>query len=265
MLKVQNLTKKFNSFTAVDDVSFQANGGEIFGLLGPNGAGKTTTISVIATVLSPTSGTAEVVGFDILKNSEAVRQNLGLLTSEIGLYDRFTARENLRYFGKLYGMEGEKLEDRINRLIEILDMKMFADRRAGKFSTGMKQKVAIARSIIHDPKVIIFDEPTAGLDVLAAQTVINYMKTARAEGKLVVLSTHDMTHAQELCDRVAIMHRGKIVALDKQEVIFQKTQTQNLEEAFLKIIGEDEISAANQEREAQFLKKSDKPKRRFGL
>ena len=157
MLTVKHLSKFFKEFKAVDDVSFQANAGEIFGLLGPNGAGKTTTISVIATVLSPTSGTAEVVGFDIIKNSEAVRQNLGLLTSEIGLYDRFTARENLRYFGKLYGMEGERLEARINKLIEILDMKMFADRRAGKFSTGMKQKVAIARSIIHDPKVIIFD------------------------------------------------------------------------------------------------------------
>ena len=149
--------------------------------------------------------------------------------------------------------------------MKILEMEKFADRRAGKFSTGMKQKVAIARSIIHDPKVIIFDEPTAGLDVVASQTVINYMKQAKQEGKLVILSTHDMNHAQQLCDRVAIMHRGKIVALDETQAVFQKTNTENLESAFLKIIGEDEAKAANQEQEVRFLKKADKPKRKFGL
>jgi len=265
MLKVKNLSKNFNGLVAVDKVFFEAQGGEIFGLLGPNGAGKTTTIRVIATVLSPSSGTAEVAGFDILKNPVEVRQNLGLLTSEIGLYDRFTARENLRYFGKLYGLTGQSLENRINQLVKILEMEKFADRRAGKFSTGMKQRVAIARSIIHDPKVIIFDEPTAGLDVVASQTVINYMKQAKQEGKLVILSTHDMNHAQQLCDRVAIMHRGKIVALDETQAVFQKTNTENLESAFLKIIGEDEAKAANQEQEVRFLKKADKPKRKFGL
>ncbi|RJO58994.1 ATP-binding cassette domain-containing protein [Candidatus Parcubacteria bacterium] len=265
MLRVKQLSKFFNGFAAVKEVSFQANGGEIFGLLGPNGAGKTTTIRVIATVLTPTSGTAEVASFDILKAPEKVRQNLGLLTSEIGLYDRFTARENLRYFGNLYGLAGQALEDRIDYLVEILDMQKFADRRAGKFSTGMKQKVAIARSIIHDPKVIIFDEPTAGLDVLASQTVIDYMQTARKEGKLVVLSTHDMAHAQKLCDRVAIMHQGKIIAVDSQAKIYQQTQADNLEDAFLKILGADAAKSALKAKEAFELRWLSKKHKRFGL
>ncbi len=264
MIKVKNLTKVFNGLTAVKDVSFETRAGEIFGLLGPNGAGKTTTIRVIATVLQPTSGTAEVAGFDIIKQPEDVRRNIGVLTAEIGLYDRFTARENMRYFGHLYRMEGEALEKRIEYLIEALDMGRFADRRAGQFSTGMKQKVAIARSIIHDPKVIIFDEPTAGLDVLASQTVIAFMRKAREQGNLVVLSTHDMAHAQKLCDRVAIMHRSRLVALDTQERLLQQTNTRNLEDAFLQIVGEDAAKLVEHEREEQHLA-GIKKKRRFGL
>ena len=239
MLKVENLTKKFKDFTAVDNVSFEAGKGEIFGLLGPNGAGKTTTIRVIATILEATDGTAEVNGFDIKKQPEKVRANVGLLTTDIGLYDRFSARENLRYFGQLYGLDGEKLEDRIQELIDILNMRSFADKRAGKFSTGMKQKVAIARSIIHDPAVIIFDEPTAGLDVLAAQTVVNFMKSAREMGKLVILSTHDMYDAEKLCERVAIIHKGKIVVVDRVENIKNETGTKNLEGAFIKLVGHE--------------------------
>lgn len=260
MLHVQSLEKKFGTYLAINDVSFSAQGGEIFGLLGPNGAGKTTTIRVIATVLKPTTGTATVAGFDILKNSREVRQHIGVLTADIGLYDRFTARENLRYFGKLYGMMGERLESRIDELLRILDMAHFADRKAGKFSTGMKQKVAIARSIIHDPKVVIFDEPTAGLDVLASQTVISYMQQARAAGKLVVLSTHDMAHAQELCDRVAIMYKGAIVANDTTAGIYKQTQTTSLEQAFISIVGKEEAEGAIHEREKQDLEKQRKNK-----
>ncbi|MFA5070577.1 MAG: ATP-binding cassette domain-containing protein [Patescibacteria group bacterium] len=239
MLKVVNLTKKFKNFTAVDNISFEAKDGEIFGLLGPNGAGKTTTIRVVATVLQATSGTAEVNGFDIKKQPEQVRASLGLLTTDIGLYDRFTARENLRYYGELYGLKDEVLEKRINYLIEILNMRSFADRRAGKFSTGMKQKVAIARSVIHDPAVIIFDEPTAGLDVLASRTVIEFMKKAKSEGKLVILSTHEMYNAEKLCDRVAIMHKGKILAVDTINNIKNRTGARDLEEAFVKQVGEE--------------------------
>jgi sodium transport system ATP-binding protein len=145
ILKIQNLTKEFEGFRAVDNASFEARAGEIFGLLGPNGAGKTTTIRVIATTLTPTSGNAEVCGFDIVKNPEEVRKNIGVLTTEIGAYDRFTGRENLRYFGELYGLSGENLEKRIEELNGLLEMRDFIDKRAGKYSTGMKQKLAIAR------------------------------------------------------------------------------------------------------------------------
>lgn len=247
MLSVQNLTKSFNGLIAVDNISFEAKAGEIFGLLGPNGAGKTTTIRVIATVLEATSGTAEVAGFDIKKDPEEVRRNIGVLTAEIGLYDRFTARENLRYFGRLYGIQGQKLEDRIEELFKVLEMKDFADRRAGKFSTGMKQKVAIARSIIHDPKVIIFDEPTAGLDVLASRTIIDFMKKAREMGKLVILSTHDMFDAEKLSDRVGILHRGKLVAVNTVQGILQATEANNLEEAFMKTVREKQLSTESDE------------------
>lgn len=239
MLKVQNLTKKFKDFTAVDNVSFEAKAGEIFGLLGPNGAGKTTTLRVIGTILSATSGTAVVDGYDITAEPEKVRETIGMLTAEIGLYDRFTARENLRYFGQLYGLTGNQLEDRINEIIHMLHMERFADRRAGKFSTGMKQKVAIGRSIVHDPKVIIFDEPTAGLDVLASQTVVDFMKQARDQGKLVVLSTHDMNDAEKLCDRVAIIHRGALVAQGTVDDLKTQTSTQSLEAAFISIVGDE--------------------------
>lgn len=236
ILQVKKLTKTFNSFKAVDNVSFEANAGEVFGLLGPNGAGKTTTIRVIATVLAPTSGTAEVDGFDIVKNSEEVRKNIGVLTTDIGVYDRFTGRENLKYFGELYGLAGEALDKRITELSQLLEMNDFIDRRAGKYSTGMKQKLAIARSVIHDPKVIIFDEPTAGLDVLAAQTILNFMKQAKEQGKCVILSTHRMPDADKLCDRVAIIHQGKIIANDTISSLKAKTSTTDLENTFLKLV-----------------------------
>ncbi|MFA6042610.1 MAG: ATP-binding cassette domain-containing protein [Patescibacteria group bacterium] len=254
MLQVQGLTKKFGEVTAVEAVTFDAHAGEIFGLLGPNGAGKTTTIRVIATILQPTEGTAVVDGHDIRKEPEAVRKTLGLLTADIGVYDRFTARENLRYMGRLYGLGGTALENRIHTLLVALEMEHFADRRAGTFSTGMKQKVAIARSIIHDPKVVIFDEPTAGLDVLASQTVIRYMQHAKQDGKLVILSTHDMAHAQALCDRVGIIHRSKLITLATPQELLQQTQSQNLEEAFLAIVGQNAAQTTEREREEAHLR-----------
>lgn len=261
MLKVKKLTKKFKDFTAVDNISFEAKAGEIFGLLGPNGAGKTTTIRVIATVLQATSGTAEVAGFDIVNNPEEVRKNIGVLTAEIGLYDRFTARENMRYFGQLYGMGGQKLEDRIDELVSILHMERFADRRAGKFSTGMKQKVAIGRSIIHDPKVIMFDEPTAGLDVLAAQTVVTFMKEAKKMGKLVILSTHDMHDAEKLCDNIVIIHKAKVVDQGSVNQLLSKTNQNNLEDAFTSIVGTEAILEAERMSEEKQLQEMNKKKK----
>ena len=236
ILSVKNLTKEFKNFKAVDEVSFDVEEGEIFGLLGPNGAGKTTIIRIIATVLAPTRGTVEVLGFDIIKNSEEVRKNIGVLTTDIGVYERFSGRENLRYFGELYGLSKETLEDRINELSNLLEMRDFIDRKAGKYSTGMKQKLAIARSVIHDPKVLIFDEPTAGLDVLASQTVLNFMRQSKKPGGCVIFSTHQMHDAEKLCDRVVIIHKGKVIANDAVEVLKNKTRTEDLEDVFMKMI-----------------------------
>ncbi|MCK5466704.1 ATP-binding cassette domain-containing protein [Candidatus Parcubacteria bacterium] len=236
MLSVKNLTKEFKNFKAVDGVSFDVEEGEIFGLLGPNGAGKTTIIRIIATVLAPTKGTAEVLGFDIIKDAEEVRKNIGVLTTDIGVYERFSGRENLRYFGELYGLSKEALEERINELANLLEMRDFVDRKAGKYSTGMKQKLAIARSVIHDPKILIFDEPTAGLDVLASQTVLNFMRQSKKPGGCVIISTHQMHDAEKLCDRVVIIHKGKVIANDAVEALKSKTSSDYLEDVFMKLV-----------------------------
>ena len=236
ILSVKNLTKEFKNFKAVDGVSFDVEEGEIFGLLGPNGAGKTTIIRIIATVLAPSAGTAEVLGFDIIKDAEEVRKNIGVLTTDIGVYERFSGRENLRYFGELYGLPKEVLEKRINELANLLEMRDFIDRKAGKYSTGMKQKLAIARSVIHDPKILIFDEPTAGLDVLASQTVLNFMRQSKKPGGCVIISTHQMHDAEKLCDRVVIIHKGKVIANDAVEALKNKTGSSYLEDVFLKLV-----------------------------
>ena len=261
MLKVTNLTKRFKSrkrhqvVEAVKNISFEARSGEIFGLLGPNGAGKTTTIRLIATILQPTSGTAEVAGFDIRKESSKVRERVGVLTTDVGLYDRFSGRENLRYYGQLYGLRASKLEDRINELAKLLEMGDFIDRRSGKYSTGMRQKIAIARSIIHDPEVVIFDEPTAGLDVLAAQTVIKFMQKAKGLDKLVILSTHRLPDAERLCDRVAIMHLGEILTIDTVQHLKDKTGTDDLEDAFLEMVNARSAQESLDSSPGQILKK----------
>ncbi len=237
ILTVRNLVKEYKEGTrAVDGVSFEVEAGEIFGLLGPNGAGKTTIIRAISTILSFTSGEIEVMGADNKKKPKDVRRNIGVLTTDIGAYDRFTGRENLRYFGELYGMEEGVLEKRIGELSEFLDMKDFLDKRAGEYSTGMKQRLAIARSVIHDPQVIIFDEPTSGLDVLASQTVRNFMQRSKDLGRAVIFSTHQMYDAEKLCDRVFIIHKGKMVAYDTVERIKESAGAGDLEDAFLKLV-----------------------------
>lgn len=236
LLTVGNLTKDFGGLRAVDGLTFTADAGEIFGLLGPNGAGKTTTIRLISTLLAPTEGTAEICGFDILKNPESVRKNVGVFTTDIGVYDRLTGKENLRYFGELYSLSGKGLKERIDALIDVLQMGEYIDRPAGGYSTGMKQKLSIARSVIHDPKVVIFDEPTSGLDVLASQTVIGFMKEARNEGKLVVLSTHQMDDAERLCDRTAIIHKGRLLTTDTVDDLMRRTGQTCLANAFLELV-----------------------------
>lgn len=240
MIKVKSISKEFKGFKAVDKVSFEVSAGEIFGLLGPNGAGKTTTLRMLATTLKPNGGTAEIAGHDILRQPEAVRSALGVLTAEVGLYGRLTARENVRYFGQLYGINGKRLEDRINEVFKLLEIESFADRKTENFSTGMKQKVAIARAILHDPPVLIFDEPTSGLDVIASQTVINFIKRAQEMGKCIILSTHIMVEAQKLCKRASIIFNGKIIAYDSVANILKKTKQNYMEDAFLALINKNE-------------------------
>jgi sodium transport system ATP-binding protein len=223
---------------AVDRVSFRAGPGRIFGLLGPNGAGKTTTMRLIATTISPTGGTATVAGFDIRQDPIQVRKHIGVLTTSIGLYARLTARENVAYYGRLYGMDPARVNSRIDMLFRLLDMEEFADRRADNFSTGMKQKVAIARAVIHDPPVMIFDEPTTGLDVMSSRTVVNFIKAARDEGKCVILSTHIMHEVEKLCDSTCIIYQGRVIATGTPAELVRRAGTKDLDDAFLALVAD---------------------------
>lgn len=246
MVRSTGLTKTFKDrkkgqIEAVRDVTFEAYAGEIFGLLGPNGAGKTTTLRMLATILTPTSGSAEIAGVDVSDNPDRARRSLGFLSGDTGLYARLSAREMIVYFGSLYGMKQGKLEAAVNALGEKLDMTDFFDRRCGKLSTGQKQKVSIARTMVHDPPVLILDEPTAGLDVLAAKNIVNFIRNARDEGKCIILSTHDMGEAERLCDRIGIIYNGSMTMAGTREELFRKFNSRNLEDVFLKAVGEKSL------------------------
>ena len=238
MIEVKNLSKSFKNIKAVDNISFTVNEGEIVGLLGENGAGKTTTLRMIATMLKPTEGTANINGFDILKNSSKVRSEIGILFGgEVGLYDRLTARENIKYFAMLNGLSEEQSNENIKNLMEVFEMDEYIDRKVGKFSRGMKQRVAIARSIVHNPKVMLFDEPTIGLDVTASRTVQNFIFRCKKENKVIIFSSHSMREVEKLCDRVIIIHKGKIVEEGTIIDLKEKYNNDDLEEVFLSLIG----------------------------
>ncbi|NDJ84357.1 MAG: ATP-binding cassette domain-containing protein [Chloroflexi bacterium] len=241
MISVLNLAKRFKDFQAVKDLSFAAQAGEVFGLLGPNGAGKTTTLRMLSTVVQPTAGTAKVDGFDIRTEKEAVRRNLGILVESAGLYAHSTTREHLRYIGNLHGLDGAGLEKHINYLIDVLDMHDFADRRAKGFSRGMVRKVVLGMALIHDPLNIILDEPTQGLDVVSTRAVRAIIQRFRAEGRCVILSTHHMDEVERLCDRVAIIHRGEILATGTPAELITRFGADNLETAFVEIIGAEAL------------------------
>ncbi len=238
MLQVLNLVKEFGTFRALDGVSFQAKPGEIFGLLGPNGAGKTTAMRIISSAMLPTSGTAKVMGYDVLKETREASMYLGVLTEEAGLYGRLTSRENLTFYGRLYGLSKEQVDDRIEELSELLDMGEYIDRNTEGFSKGMRQKVAIARAIIHDPSVLLLDEPTAGLDVGSARTIVDFIKSESRKDRVIVLSTHLMNEAEKICHRFGIIDKGKMVAIGTLEELQEKTGRENLEEIFLELVGD---------------------------
>ncbi len=235
-VRVEGLSKSFGKVRAVDGVSFEARAGEVFGVLGPNGAGKTTTLRLLATTIRPDQGTAIVHGHDIRREPVAARRALGVLTANIGLYPRLTARENVAYFARLYGLSAAATAARIDTLFTLLDMNEYANRRTDTFSTGMKQKVAIARAVVHDPPVLIFDEPTNGLDVLGARTVVEFIRACRAEGKCVLFSTHQMIDAAKLCDRVVIIHEGRVRAMGTVPDLLAQTGAADLEDAFLSLV-----------------------------
>ena len=217
MIEARNLTKTFRDkkrgeIHAADDVSFRVAPGQIYGLLGANGAGKTTTLRMLATLLRPSSGSASVAGFDVVNESQQVRANVGFLAASTALYGRLTAREMMAYFGRLNGLEASEIQTRTQRIADELDMHEFLDRRCDKFSTGMKQKTSIARTLIHDPAVMIFDEPTVGLDIMSDRTIVKFVRDCRDRGKTVIYSTHIMSEVEKLCDVIGIIHGGKLLA-----------------------------------------------------
>ena len=243
MIEVENLTKSFPGpkrtvVKAVDGLTFSAKAGEIFGLLGPNGAGKTTTLRMLCTVLRPTGGSAKVAGYDVQTQPAEVRRHIGFLSANTGVYERMTAWELVFYYGRLHEMPDGELHNRIDELFETLQMQSFRDTPGGKMSTGMKQKVSIARALIHDPPVLILDEPTAGLDVLVQRSVLESIAALKGQGKCVIFSTHIMREVEKLCDRVAIMHKGNILDLGTLDELRDRHGEPDVEELFFKLMAE---------------------------
>ena len=241
MIELEGLTKSFagpdgKPVFAAEDVSFSVKPGEVFGLLGPNGAGKTTTLRMLCTVLKPTAGFASIAGFDVGTQPSEVRKSIGFLSANTGVYDRMTAREMVTYYGRLYGLSGKVLDDRLDVLFDQLQMNDFRDVVGGRLSTGMKQKVSIARALVHDPPVLIFDEPTSGLDVLVQRAVLQNIAGLRAQGKTILFSTHNMNEVQKLCDRVAIMAKGRIAACGTLPELREQFRQDDLEELFFSLV-----------------------------
>ncbi len=244
MIQVQSLTKTYEDpdgqvVQAVADANLTCNSGEIYGLLGPNGAGKTTTLRCLATVLTPTNGTASIAGHDLVTQPDAVRRSIGFLSGTTGLYARLTPRETLRFFGQLHEIPAEQLAERIERLLEMFDMNDYADRPCDRLSTGMKQRVGLARAVVHDPPVVILDEPTSGLDPIVTSTVEQAVKRLADAGKCILLSTHSLSQAEDLCARVGVIGQGRVLAEGSIEQLCAQTQTRNLRQAFFALLGHE--------------------------
>jgi len=244
MIEVHDLYKSFRSkagtVVAVDGVGFHARDGEITGLLGPNGAGKTTTLRMLYTLMQPERGSIRVDGLDPASHPEAVRRRLGVLPDARGVYKRLTARENIAYFGRLHGMDEATLRRRTEALVEALGMADFANRQTEGFSQGQRTKTAIARALVHDPRNVILDEPTNGLDVMTTRALRAFLKQLRAEGRCVIFSSHIMQEVAALCDRIVVIARGKVVAEGSADELRARTGEDNLEDAFVQLIGSEE-------------------------
>lgn len=241
MIEAQDLVKRFRDkrrgeVCAVNRVSFQCHPGQIYGLLGVNGAGKTTMLRMLATILAPSEGAARVAGYDVAQQPEKVRASVGFLSTATALYGRLSAMEMVEYFGRLHGLDEPTLRRRVDGLFERLEMNSFRHRRCDKLSTGMKQKVSIARTLVHDPSVMIFDEPTLGLDVLAARTIVGFIRECRAQGKTVLFSTHVMSEAEKLCDRIGIIHGGRLLGEGTLSDLRVRHGKQDLEDIFAEVV-----------------------------
>jgi sodium transport system ATP-binding protein len=255
-IEVMQLSKVFHDrdrgeVHAVKNLSLSCYFGEVVGLLGPNGAGKTTTLRMVSTIIRPSSGTAAVGGHDIVKDPLGVRKNMGYLSSNTGLYDRLTARETLEYFGRLHRIPEDELQRRIGETLTIFDMNEFADTRCEKLSTGMRQKVSIARTVLHDPPVLILDEPTLGLDILVRSTMVRFIQEYRDRGKSIILSTHIMSEVEKLCDRIGVIHRGRLRAVGTLEELRNLTGCEFLEDIFMELMKSDEEDELELERNSQ--------------
>lgn len=245
MIHVQHLTKTYDDlsrgkFVAVDRISFSVAPGEIFGLLGPNGAGKTTVLRILSTVLNSSSGIATVAGFDVGADPAEVRRRIGFVSNNTAIYDRMTAWEMVEYFGRLHGMPKQDLKKRVETLFEQLRMNEFRDTPGAKMSTGMKQKVSIARAMVHDPPVLIFDEATLGLDVLVARNLLSIIRDLRQSGKCLIFSTHIMSEVEKLCDRIAIMHRGQILDSGTLQELRARHDEHDFEDLFFGLLSRHE-------------------------
>lgn len=241
MIRVSNLCKTFHEkkrgeIKAVDNVSFEVNPGEIFGLLGLNGAGKTTTLRILAGIFQPDSGTALIDNIDILTYPEKAKSRLGFMTGSTGLYGRLKAVEMIQYFGRLYGMTKAETVKRTNELIGLLKLDEYAEVKCDKLSTGNKQKVSIARTLIHDPQVIILDEPTSGLDVITSRALVDFIYKEKARKKAIIFSTHVMHEAQKLCDRIGIIHYGRIIAIGTPSELNANAGCNDLDDTFVKLV-----------------------------
>ncbi len=247
MIHVHELTKCYSDlrrgqFVALGGISFHARPGTVYGLLGPNGAGKTTALRILSTVLRPSSGTATVNGYDVVTQAAQVRRQIGFMSANTAVYDRMTGGEMVEYFGRLHGIPRPALMDRMEMLFDRLKMNDCRDVLGAKMSTGMKQKVSVARAVVHDPPVLIFDEATAGLDVLVARALLNTVAELRDHGKCIVFSTHIMREAEKLCDRIAIVHRGHILAEGTLEELRDRHHQRDLEELFFQLISQHEAA-----------------------
>jgi sodium transport system ATP-binding protein len=240
VIEVSQIKKTFGKVTAVKDVSFRAEDGQVTGLLGPNGAGKTTTLRILYTILRPDTGSVHIDGFDVTRQPMQVQRAIGALPDSKGLYPRLSARENIRYYGQLHGMDGPALEARINELAQMLEMDSIIDRRSEGFSSGERMKVAIARALVHDPKNVLLDEPTNGLDVMSTRSMRTFIRQLRDQGKCVLFSSHIMQEVSALCDNIVVIARGTVVANGSAEDLLRTTRQSTLEDAFVAAIGSEE-------------------------